>query len=129
MTPKLQILTLDDIKTLLIPNDWVAIPEKGFGNGYIGVPSNHPWYKEDYDYLNNFVNIHGGLTYADNHAPRNKPDNLWWIGFDTSHFNDTQETCPESYVKAEIESLKQQAYKAYLKANNIDAMMKLNIHL
>lgn len=83
----------------------------GWGNGYIGIPPEHPWYGKDYDDID--ANVHGGLTYSNPCKPREKPDGYWWIGFDTAHLNDNQHNCPESYVDSEIASLVEQAQKAY----------------
>ncbi len=91
------------IKTTFLPPEM----EHGWGNGYIGVPPEHPWFNIDYDFID--CNVHGGLTYGENHAPKEKSDGYWWIGFDTCHFEDTIVNCPESYVIQEVESLKQQA--------------------
>lgn len=96
-----------NIKTLKIKTDFLQGIPHGWGNGYIGVSPEHPWFGKDYDNVD--ANVHGGLTYARNRAPKQEPDGYWWIGFDTAHLNDTQYSCPESYVDSEIESLKQQA--------------------
>lgn len=48
-------------------------PNQSFVNGYVQVPDNHPFYGLDYEDID--VNIHGGLTYAEE----------GWIGFDTAH--------------------------------------------
>lgn len=64
--------------------------------GYVGVPPNHPWYRQDY-YDIAEVDIHGGLTYSDLcmegsestsicHIPGpGEPDHVWWLGFDAAH--------------------------------------------
>ena len=31
------------------------------------------------------MRVHGGLTYAADHAPYGEPDGLWWFGFDCAH--------------------------------------------
>jgi hypothetical protein len=41
-----------------------------------------------------------------------EPDGYWWVGFDTGHCDDNKFNRPESYVDAQIESLKQQALDA-----------------
>mgnify|MGYP001616638723 CR=1 FL=1 len=64
--------------------------------GYVGVPSNHPYYEKDYNNLD--IDVHGGLTYAGScnesicHIPEEgMPDDVWWLGFDTGHYMDI---CP-----------------------------------
>lgn len=104
-----------EIKTLLHPNDWLGVPNKGHSNGYIGLPKDHPWFGKDYDTIhheNPDLSIHSGLTYARDHPPKQEPDGLWWIGFDTLHYSDTAITCSEKYCQNEVESLKQQALAA-----------------
>ncbi len=95
-----------DIKTLVIPTHLKMI-EVGWGNGYVGVPQGHPWFGKDYDSIT--CEVHGGLTYAANHAPTNQPDGLWWVGFDTAHFGDTTANRSREFVEAETERLRQQA--------------------
>jgi hypothetical protein len=63
--------------------------------GYVGVPSNHVGYGQDYNEMCEHVDVHGGLTYADKcrgsicHIPEpGMPDDVWWFGFDTAHYND-----------------------------------------
>jgi hypothetical protein len=69
--------------------------------GYVGVPPEHPYHGRDYDDMN--VDVHGGLTFAAGcqeglppeigicHTPvAGRPDNVWWLGFDTGHFMDYQ---------------------------------------
>lgn len=100
---------MTNIKTLKLP--WhIPQVEAGWGNGYIAVPPEHPWFGKDYDSID--ADVHGGLTYGKDHAPNQKPDGYWWIGFDTGHYQDNKFNRPESYVDKEIESLKQQAIKA-----------------
>jgi hypothetical protein len=63
--------------------------------GYVGVPRSNPNYGKGYDEVD--VNVHGGPTYAaacmDDgpvcHTPApGREGDLWWIGFDCSHFMD-----------------------------------------
>jgi len=75
------------------------------------------------------LRVHGGITWADNHVPMNKPDGLWWFGFDCAHAGDL---CPsmeehtqfpgnvyrnQSYVVSEVQSLAAQL-KDYFNATN-----------
>jgi len=95
------------IQTLLIPIDFSHIIPHGYANGYIGLPKEHPWFNKHYDNID--VDIHGGLTYSNDHPPKGEPDGLWWTGFDTAHCYDNQVNCDETYCRNEVESLKQQA--------------------
>lgn len=68
--------------------------EHGALCGYVGLPTNHPWY-ENHDALHS-VQVHGGLTYAEDPKgvvcdPSNETEELWWIGFDCAHSPDL---CP-----------------------------------
>jgi len=51
-------------------------PLKYFANGYVQLPSNHPFYSTSYEDIP--VDVHGGLTYSENGV----------VGFDTGHFYD-----------------------------------------
>lgn len=54
--------------------------------GYVGIPETHRVFGLDYD--NVPVEVHGGLTYAGDRCPGEKPDGLWWVGFDCAHLGD-----------------------------------------
>lgn len=62
-------------------------PSLGHWCGYVGVPSDHPAFGKDYDSAGDFE-VHGGLTYAENHLPQREPDGRWWLGFDCAHLGD-----------------------------------------
>ena len=70
----------------------------GFHNGYVALPKGHKYYGEDYYDID--VDAHGGLTYADNYLQDviTKEDELWVIGFDTNHYDDTEHTQSLDYV-------------------------------
>ena len=56
-------------------------------------------------------NVHGGITYASggkNGYPSETHKDLWWIGFDCAHCDDTPENCDLPYVTAECENLADQ---------------------
>ena len=104
--------------------------------GYVGVPEGHPWHGKDYDSIEPYPDVHGGLTfaapcaegkteneYAICHNPQGRPDNVWWLGFDCAHAWDV---CPAhnrygdlrgpedvyrdlGYVKRQVASLAAQA--------------------
>lgn len=68
--------------------------------GYVGVPEGHPWHGADYDAVEPYPDVHGGLTYASLcqegpedeticHVPApGEPEPLWWLGFDCAHSGD-----------------------------------------
>lgn len=102
-----------NIKTKLIPITWLPSVVAGYGCGYIGLTKDHPWFGKHYDTLHDEYNIdiHGGLTYSSYSVPGepNSSDGLWWVGFDTAHWNDNPTNCDEKYCLSQIESLKKQA--------------------
>lgn len=66
----------------------------GSWNGYIVVPSTHPWFGKRISDLRE-IQVHGGLTYsaADLHyvsstATDIPADRGWWLGFDCAHYTD-----------------------------------------
>lgn len=109
--------------------------------GYVGVPEGHKYHGVtgwDFD-----LRVHGGITFTDRchasedeahgicHIPGPDGDNVWWLGFDCSHYRDfapgldatIRTVCEELstrdypfqdiyrdiiYVKAEIASLAKQ---------------------
>jgi hypothetical protein len=62
----------------------------GWGNGYVAVPLEHPWYGLDCDEID--VDIHGGLTFSE------EIDNYWVFGFDTNHYGDNLLNWPKLRV-------------------------------
>jgi hypothetical protein len=93
--------------------------EWGWGNGYVGVCKDHPWYQEGYDEID--VEAHGGLTYADKAFPKgeeSEEDGLWWVGFDTGHYSDTLEKWPKEAVEGEAKWIFLQAAWAFAEIDN-----------
>lgn len=64
----------------------------GFLCGYVSVPEGHPWFKQGYDEVRGaggeYVECHGGLTYADSSPPQGEDEGNWWLGFDCGHYED-----------------------------------------
>ena len=52
---------------------------------YVGVPKTHPFYEKDWEYINEFVDAHGGITYTDYGVLDYEKKNTWWIGIDFAH--------------------------------------------
>lgn len=70
-------------------------PRHGGWCGYVAVPPEHPEHGKSYGAIENEIDVHGGLTYAEAcagvvcHVPApGEPDNVWWFGFDCVHHND-----------------------------------------
>lgn len=103
-------------------------------NGYAGVPFDHKLWGRDYVGFD--IDVHGGLSFS-GQDPDNAPEGpLWWFGFDCGHFMDlkpgleatirriTPDGFPDlgieipdpfkpwykplAYVRAEVESLREQ---------------------
>lgn len=100
--------------------------ESVWGNGYVLLPPNHPFYGKHYDYID--IRVHGGLTFGqyfdiekflkwignrsidgditiENY---NQFNNYWIIGFDTNHASDSSYTCTKKYVMNVVESMREQ---------------------
>jgi hypothetical protein len=112
------------------PELFKGLFEYGWGNGYVLLPHNHPFYGQDYNDLEvpRFINIHGGLTFSDyfsntrflewienreifgnvNKDNFEKFDRYWMIGFDTNHSGDNRENCSKEFVMKEIDKLLEQ---------------------
>lgn len=51
----------------------------GYLNGYVSIPSDHPYYQKKYEDID--IECHGGLTFGE-------CSDAHWIGFDCSHSGD-----------------------------------------
>ena len=83
--------------------DWISSLEHGWGNGYVALPSTHPFYGLDYNKIDKHVDVHGGLTYSESYVHEN--ETYWLIGFDTMHGFDNPEDSNKEYVIAETLNL------------------------
>ena len=116
--------------TLQIESHLMRIPgfyfDFGWGNGYVLLPHNHPFYGKHYDDIG--VGVHGGLTFSDYFDADHflewignrefdgdvtlenykKFDNWWMIGFDTAHAGDNLSTCSKEYVISETNEMIEQ---------------------
>lgn len=92
------------IEIQTIENSWMgSMFQKGWGNGYVILPKEHPFHGVNYDILNMYVDAHGGLTYS-----KTDKNGDWKVGFDTAHFGDTIENWPEEAVIKHTEELRDQ---------------------
>ena len=81
----------------------VLFMDRGYRCGYIKIPKGHPLCVDDYDYINNFVECHGGLTYAKYSLNGEKCNDGVWVGFDCCHSDDaTDLECLEKYYPEEF---------------------------
>lgn len=88
----------------------------GWGNGYVILDDTHPWYEKNYDDINNFVDIHGGLTFSGRITKDMIPAwgleledlDKWIIGFDTAHLYDTLQIWSKDAVQREADKLLEQ---------------------
>ncbi len=125
-------LQWEDEKTKL-PCLAVRNSRSGVWCGYVGVPESHRAYKLESDMLRTYpfdLQVHGGITFT-GHCQKGKEeetichrvepgesDNVWWIGFDTAHYQDFIPGLASlnslavyktlSYVRAECQSLAKQ---------------------
>lgn len=104
-----------EIKTCLVKNREGR--GLGWANGYVGVPTDHPWYEMSYDEIQMAItglDIHGGLTFSGDRPPQNdKVKGYWWVGFDTCHAEDNPKTCDKTFCKHEVNKLRDIAMEAY----------------
>jgi len=53
---------------------------------YFGIGKEHTFYGSDYGDVP--LDVHGGLTYSDNHVPKSSIKDKWWLGWDYAHVGD-----------------------------------------
>ena len=85
---------------------WLFKPKHGWINGYVALPSTHPFYGLDYDEIDQHVDVHGGLTYSQSYVHEN--ETYWLIGFDTMNSFDNPEYNNKEYVTNETLNLLKQ---------------------
>lgn len=78
--------------------------------GYVVVPKNHPFYEKDYDELDPYITVHGGLTFSGYHSGISMGEYL--LGFDCRHAGDDISECDEEYVLGECMRLVNQLINA-----------------
>lgn len=73
--------------------------------GYVSIPKSSPLYGVDIDddviYL---IDVHGGITYADNLAPEYEEDEFF-LGFDCNHYGDNPSVQNKDFVLSECKKL------------------------
>ena len=95
------------MKHFLRENTWIGGTDRGWGNGYVALPRQHPLFGMDTIEINEKLGygfVHGGVTWARNsdHIVGWKEvkdmDNMWVIGWDTTHFGDDIANYPKERV-------------------------------
>lgn len=103
-----------EIRYFIKPTHLVGMDVFGWGNGYVVLPKDHPWYGKDYDDID--CDVHGGLTFGEPADKLTKWEQItkedagkWVIGFDTAHYQDSLERWPKEAVEKETQRLAKQA--------------------
>ena len=101
--------------TLKNPNSRYLL-EHGWGNGYVLLPKNHPWYDMYYEEIP--IHVHGGLTFGSiitketvevwGESLTEQHIGMYMIGFDTAHYNDKLINWPKKRVMQETQYLEKQ---------------------
>lgn len=82
--------------------EWeVTSNSMGYRCGYVRVPPGHPWHGKDYESVEPYPEVHGGLTFAESDTDCGKggEDNAWWLGFDCGHYMDAPDPDLPGYNK------------------------------
>jgi hypothetical protein len=58
----------------------------GYRCGYVGLPKSHKYYGKSYDKIP--ISCHCGLTYSERELHCQTDKDVWWIGFDCTHYCD-----------------------------------------
>jgi len=134
---KFGLYTLQIESTLTKIPIYQRIFDFGWGNGYVLLPHNHPFYGKHYDDIG--VVAHGGLTFSDylmlNHFLEwigdrefdgdvtlenyKKFDKWWMIGFDTAHAGDDSYVCSKEFVINETHEMIEQCLSDDIKGMNL----------
>jgi hypothetical protein len=90
----------------------------GWGNGYVAIPQDHPFFGTDYMEIDDLIDIHGGLTFSrlasvfsEELLPfsvRARKNEFWVFGFDTMHCDDNLGNWPIDKVLEETKKLEEQ---------------------
>jgi hypothetical protein len=72
-----------------LPQQPFASDIRSWRCGYVGVPKGHPMFGKSTDARKVYsISVHGGITFAQKGDGLVWTEGLWWVGFDTCHFND-----------------------------------------
>jgi len=104
------------------------INRKGWGNGYVIIPKDHIFFEKNTHYINQYVSVHGGLTYDGYDTDwvdfkidsGYEPEGNWVVGFDTNHVWDNEKDHDKEYVINEVTNLIAQLNKYLLTTDNLE---------
>lgn len=112
-------------KYILRENTWLdrGVMDFGWGCGYVIIPEGCILNGLGYDIINEWVDVHGGLTYSGSGSKllgfgfnsSDIKDSDWVVGFDTSHLDDNPCKHDRRYVLNETRALQSQLYLLELK--------------
>ena len=81
----------------------VIMGSMGFRCGYVGVPTGNRLHGVDYDdarqHNGDWIEVHGGLTFADGKSTYPVVSDLWFFGYDCGHLGDGRS---EEYVAEQM---------------------------
>jgi len=111
------------------------ITDRGWGNGYVLLPKNHPFYGMHYNSIS--VDVHGGLTYSSEFYSDDltnwniKTEGIteedigkWCVGFDTSHYGDNLNRWPREKVEEKTILLFAQLVIPMVKRNKLERILE-----
>lgn len=79
---------------------------RGYRTGYVGIGKNHSLCGKDMFELDDYIDIHGSVTYSEAGGKNDLSDGYWWIGFDFAHAGDKRTELEE--VEEECKKLAKQ---------------------
>lgn len=87
-----------------IPSQLLSKMRGGWGNGYCGLPPDHPCWGMSYDDIYReypHIDIESELTFSNKNGKFSDecPEDYWIFGFDTLHFGDDLIKWPEDKVR------------------------------
>lgn len=97
--------------------------------GYVGVTNKHSMWGKDGDDLE----VHGGITFAEEGDGQRRSKHLWWFGFDCGHAGDLIPRfvedfySPKDHEYRNIEYVKKECFKLIDQLQEIDVESKRKV--
>jgi hypothetical protein len=98
---------------------------RGWGNGYVFLPKKHPLHGISQSTINNYVEVHKKVTFAEEATSNDMGFKagdinldfdiigMWVVGFDTQHWGDNLTKCSEAFVRQQTDYLREQLQDCY----------------